>query len=104
MTCWLSSEQARPFAHLTTASLAVALDGLVVPTAQLPMSTDALLAAGQTFAGLPAALAVVKLTTHAAVEVISLAVAEPFRQWGWPGSCCCGCMLRSNSWGAVRCP
>jgi len=46
------------------------------------MSTDALLAAGQTFAGLPAALAVVKLTPHDALEVISLAVAEPFRQLG----------------------
>jgi ribosomal protein S18 acetylase RimI-like enzyme len=82
MACWLSSEQARPFAHLTTASLAVALDGLVVPDAQAPMSTDALLAAGQTFAGLPAALAVVKLTTDDAGEVISLGVAEPFRQLG----------------------
>jgi hypothetical protein len=82
MTCWLSSEQALPFGHLTTASLAVALDGLVVPTAQAPMSTDALLAAGQSFAGLPAALAVVKLTPHDALEVISLAVAEPFRQLG----------------------
>jgi len=82
MTCWLSSEQARPFADLTTASLAVALDSLVVPTARAPISTDALLAAGQTFAGLPAALAVVKLTPHDALEVISLAVAEPFRQLG----------------------
>jgi len=82
MTCWLSSEQARPFAHLTTASLAVAFDGFVVPTAQAPMSTDALLAAGQTFAGLPAALAVVKQAPHGALEMISLAVAEPFRRLG----------------------
>ena len=82
MTRWLSSEMVRPFAHLTTASLAVALDGLVVPDAQAPMPADALLAAGQTFAGLPAALAVVKQTPHDAVEVITLAVAEPFRQLG----------------------
>ncbi|MBM5808366.1 MAG: GNAT family N-acetyltransferase [Cyanobacteria bacterium M_surface_9_m1_291] len=82
MTSWLAPEQARPFAHLTTASLAVALDGLVVPTAQAPTPADALFAAGQTFAGLPAALAVVKQTTHDALEVISLAVAEPFRRLG----------------------
>ena len=82
MTRWLSPEQARPFAHLTTPSLALALDGLVVPAALPVAPTDALLAAGQSFAGLPAVLAIVKQTRHDALEVISLAVAEPFRRLG----------------------
>ena len=82
MTRWLSSEQARKFAHLTTASLAQALDGLLVPDALPEATAEALMAAGQTFAGLPAAMAVVKQAPHATLEVISLAVAEPFRRLG----------------------
>lgn len=82
MTRWLSSEMARPFAHLTTASLAEALDGLVLPDDLTHSSAHALMAAGQTFAGLPAVLAVVKQTTHDVLEVISLAVAKPFRRLG----------------------
>ena len=62
--------------------MAVALEGLVVPNTVMHTPVDALLAAGLTFAGLPAALAVVKLTTHNTLEVISLAVAEPFRRLG----------------------
>jgi ribosomal protein S18 acetylase RimI-like enzyme len=80
MTRWLSPEQACSFAHLTTPSLALALDGLVGPGASPVVPTDALMAAGQTFAGLPAALAIVQQTSHDALEVISLAVAEPFRR------------------------
>lgn len=82
MPCWLAPEQARNFAHLTTPSLALALDSLLVPDALPGAPTDLLMAAGQTMAGLPAALAVVNCTPHAALEVISLAVAVPFRRLG----------------------
>ena len=82
MPRWLTTEQACTFAHLTTPSLALALDGLVGPDASPPAPTDSLMAAGQTFAGLPAAMAVVRQSPDAALEVISLAVAEPFRRLG----------------------
>jgi len=83
MTRWLSPELARPFAHLTTPSLAQALDGLVEPEAQTTTPTnEALMAAGQLFAGLPAALAIVNRTPNDGLELISLAVAEPFRRLG----------------------
>ena len=82
MTFWLSREQARPFAHLTTASLAMVLDDLVGHEDLTQTPTDTLLAAGQTFAGLPAALAVISSTSNGPMEVISLAVAEPFRRLG----------------------
>ena len=82
MAYWLLPEQARRFAHLTTPSLAMAVDGFVVPDALMGSRPDALLATGQIFAGLPAALAIVKRTPHYALEVISLAVAEPFRRLG----------------------
>jgi GNAT superfamily N-acetyltransferase len=82
MTRWLSPEQAHPFAHLTTQSLALVLDAVVGPDGLRAAPTDALMAAGQSFAGLPAALAVVQQTPNASLEVISLAVAEPFRRLG----------------------
>ena len=82
MTRWLSPEQVRPFAHLTTESLAVSLEGLALSDTLTHTPADGLQAAGQTFAGLPAALVVVKQTPRDALEVISLAVAEPFRRLG----------------------
>lgn len=82
MPRWLVPEQACTFAHLTTPSLALALDGVVDPDGSPSAPTDALMAAGQTFAGLPAAMAVVRQSPDAALEVISLAVAEPFRRLG----------------------
>lgn len=110
MPRWLAPEQARTFAHLTTPSLALALDGVVGPDASPSEPIDALMAAGQTFAGLPAAMAVVKPAPDPALEVISLAVAVPFRRLGLVkrhpllvGSCCCGSRLRPSAWGSRRC-
>lgn len=82
MPCWLAPEQARTFTHLTTPSLALALDGVVGPDASASTPTDSLMSAGQTFAGLPAAMAMVKQAPDSALEVISLAVAVPFRRLG----------------------
>lgn len=62
--------------------MALALEGLVLSDTLTHTPADGLQAAGQTFAGLPAALAVVKQTPRDALEVISLAVAEPFRRLG----------------------
>jgi len=82
MPHWLAPKQARSFAHLTTPSLALALDGVVGPDASSSVPSDAWMAAGQTFAGLPAAMAVIKPAPDPALEVISLVVAVPFRRLG----------------------
>jgi GNAT superfamily N-acetyltransferase len=82
MGSWLTAEQARQYGRLTTASLALSLDGIAIPDAvPLPRSGQ-IFAAGQTFAGLPAALVMVRTSSATALEVLSLAVLEPYRKLG----------------------
>jgi GNAT superfamily N-acetyltransferase len=82
MSAWLIAEQARQYGQLTTASLALSLDGIAIPDAFSAQQSHQLFAAGLTFAGLPAALVMVRTTSAASLEVLSLAVLEPFRRLG----------------------
>ena len=83
MSRWLTPEQAGPYAHLTTETLALALAGITTPGAGAGLHKDELVAAGLTFAGLPAALAVGRLSNaRPGLELLSLVVAEPFRRLG----------------------
>jgi GNAT superfamily N-acetyltransferase len=74
---WLSVAEALHFAHLTTPVMGHGLAAL----STCPDSNQ-LCAAGQTFAGLPASLAVGRLTSRGDLEILSLVVAEPFRRLG----------------------
>ena len=82
MCTWLTAEQAREYAQLTTASLALRLDGLAIPKASTAQQSNQLFAAGLTFSGLPAALVMVKTTSAGSLEILSLAVLTPFRRLG----------------------
>ena len=82
---WLTAEQAIAYAHLTTEALALALPGITLPVSE-PETAPQLHAAGTSFAGLPAALAVVRVSSGSALEVLSLVVAEPFRRLGLAGN------------------
>jgi GNAT superfamily N-acetyltransferase len=81
MADWLTPEQACAYTRLTTESLALVLPTITVPNHE-PASATKFHAAGTSFAGLPAALAVVRCSSGSALEVLSLVVAEPFRRLG----------------------
>jgi GNAT superfamily N-acetyltransferase len=82
MCIWLTAEQAQQYRRLTAASLALSLDGLAIPDARTAQRSHQLFAAGLTFAGLPAALVIVRTTSTSSLELLSLAVLEPFRRLG----------------------
>jgi GNAT superfamily N-acetyltransferase len=76
---WLTADQASGYSHLTTKSLALVLASVNDPNLIPGTRRTLLFAAGQVFAGSPAALAVVKEVNIDEWEVISLAVTEPYR-------------------------
>ena len=83
MSRWLTPEQAGPYAHLTTETLGLALAEITIPGSGAERHEEELVAAGITFAGLPGALVVGRLSTaRAGLELLSLVVAEPFRRMG----------------------
>ncbi len=82
MSAWLTAEQAHHYGQLTTASLALSLDGLAIHDASSAQQSHQLFAAGLTFAGLPAALVMLRTTSVASLEVLSLAVSETFGRLG----------------------
>ena len=79
---WLTADQASTYSPLTTEALALGLASIDEPNVPPSSGTTLLFAAGQTFAGLPAALAIVKETEASAWEILSLAVSKPFRRLG----------------------
>lgn len=81
MAVWLTAQQAISYAGLTTEALALSLPGITLPGFE-SSATSRLHAAGLSFAGLPAAFAVVRCCSSWAFEVLSLVVAEPFRRLG----------------------
>ena len=81
MGVWLTATQAIAYAGLTTEALAMSLPGITAPSLESG-ATSTLHAAGSSFAGLPAAFAVVRCSSGSAFEVLSLVVAEPFRRLG----------------------
>ena len=84
MSCWLTPEQAGPYAHLTTETLRMALAEVTIPSAAAIPHKDELVAAGVTFAGLPVALIVGRFSADRAnLELLSVVVAEPFRRLGF---------------------
>ena len=84
MNCWLTPEQARPYAHLSTESLRLALAEVTIPSAADITHKDVLVAAGVSFAGLPVGLIVGRVSAERAdLELLSLVVAEPFRCLGF---------------------
>jgi GNAT superfamily N-acetyltransferase len=84
MSCWLTPEQARPYAHLSTESLSLALADVTIPSSADITHKDVLVAAGVTFAGLPAGLIVGRFSAERAnLELLSLVVAKPFRRLGF---------------------
>lgn len=83
MSFWLTPDDAEAFEHLTTAALAQALSALSHPEEQAPLlAPGSLLAAGVLFAAQPAALVVLRAGSEMSADVISLVVAEPFRNLG----------------------
>lgn len=83
MSRWLTPEQSGPYAHLTTETLGLALAEITIPGSGAALHKEELVAAGITFAGLPAALVVGRLSsTRAGLVLLSLVVAEPFRRMG----------------------
>lgn len=80
--CWLTADQANRYSHLTTKSLALALTSIDDPYVAPCSRTTLLFAAGDTFAGMPAALAIVKQTESSEWEVLSLAVSKLYRRLG----------------------
>ena len=85
MADWLTPDQTCAYTGLTTEALALALPTITVPNHE-PAPATKLHAAGTSFAGLPAALAVVRCSSGSALEVLSLVVAEPFRRLGLAGN------------------
>jgi len=84
MSCWLTSEQAGLYAHLTTETLRLALPEVTIPSAAAFLPQGKLVAAGNTFAGFPAALVVGRFSAERAdLELLSVVVAEPFRRLGF---------------------
>ena len=81
MISWLTAGQAHAYRGLTTEALALTLSTIRVPKLE-PATAKKIHAAGSSFAGLPAALAVVRCSSGSTLEVLSLVVAEPFRQLG----------------------
>lgn len=81
MSSWLSAHEATGYAHLTTPSLADALHSVSLPTIEMG-TAQGLHAAGLTFAGLPAALAMLQRHDGSVLTIVSLAVNAPFRQLG----------------------
>jgi GNAT superfamily N-acetyltransferase len=81
MTSWLTAAQACAYVGLTTDALALTLATIRVPNLE-PATATKIHAAGSSFAGLPAALAVVRCSSGSTLEVLSLVVAEPFRRLG----------------------
>ena len=81
MTSWLTAEHACAYTGLTTEALALTLATIRVPNLE-PAAATKIHAAGSSFAGLPAALAVVSCSSGSMLEVLSLVVAKPFRRLG----------------------
>lgn len=87
MSVWLTAQQASAYAHLTTEALALSLPTIRVPDSGGEHSVG-LCAAASSFAGLPAALAVIQLSSGRVLDVLSLVVAEPFRVLGLATQLC----------------
>jgi len=87
MTLWLTAQQASAYRHLTTEALALSLQLIKIPDygGRHPVG---LYAAASSFAGLPAALAVIQLSSAKVLDVLSLVVAEPFRGLGLATQLC----------------
>ena len=87
MISWLISEQCAAYAHLTTEALAAGLPQVLLPNlVERRPSTVAHFAAGLSFAGIPAGLAVLRQDGEPVsrpIQLLSIAVAAPLQRLGF---------------------